>query len=161
MRPITGTATGNGGPLPPQDLPRSQLESDCCLALCHFSAAVERPPVLLPPSPLPAHRSMDPAHRGSRRVYPGALPPELCRELLLIQRSLAVVGYRPHVQSLTLYELVLACPQLLPTVAKARQHIWAAVEEQFDSPCQVWPETTSLISWTAGASIGWHHDANR
>lgn len=115
--------------------------------------------IAFPPSPL--LHSMDPAHRGSRRVYPAALPPELCSELLLIQRSLAVVGYRPHVQSLTLYELVLACPHLLPTVAKARQLIWAAVEEQFDSPCQVWPETTSLISWTAGASIGWHHDANR
>lgn len=104
---------------------------------------------------------MDPAHKGSRRIYQDALPLDLCRELLFIQRSLAVVGYRPHVQSLTLYELVLACPQLLPTVAKARQIIWDLVEAQFDAPFAVWPETTSLISWTAGASIGWHHDANR
>jgi hypothetical protein len=94
-------------------------------------------------------------------VYPNFLPLDLCHELLFIQRSLAVVGYRPNVQSLTLYELLLACPQLLPTVAKARQLIWDAVESQFDAHCQVWPETTSLISWTEGASIGWHHDANR
>lgn len=105
--------------------------------------------------------SMDPAHRGSRRVYHHAVPSDLCQELLFIQRSLAVVGYRPHVQSLTLYEMILACPQLLPVVAKARQLIWDLVEAQFDSPCSVWPETTSLISWTAGASLGWHHDANR
>lgn len=65
---------------------------------------------------------MDPA----RCVYHNALPLELCQELLFIQRSLAVVGYRPHVQSLTLYELLLACPQLLPVVAKARQLIWNA-----------------------------------
>jgi hypothetical protein len=104
---------------------------------------------------------MDPVHRGNRRVYPNFLRLELCQELLFIQRSLAVVGYRPNVQSLTLYELLLACPQLLPAVAKARQLIWDAVEAQFDAHCQVWPETTSLISWTEGASIGWHYDANR
>jgi hypothetical protein len=104
---------------------------------------------------------MDPAHRGSRHVYQDAIPLELCQELLFIQRSLAVAGYRPQVQSLTLYEMILTCPQLLPVVAKARQLIWDLVEAQFDSPCSIWPETTSLISWTAGASIGWHHDANR
>jgi len=104
---------------------------------------------------------MDASHKGSRRVYSHALPIELCRELLCIHRSLAVVGYRPHVQSLTLYELVVSRPQLLPAVAKARQIIWDVVEDLFGLQCQVWPETTSLINWTAGASIGWHHDANR
>jgi hypothetical protein len=111
--------------------------------------------------PFLRHNNMDPVHRGSRHVYQDAIPLGLCQELLFIQRSLAVVGYRPQVQSLTLYEMILTCPQLLPVVAKARQLIWDLVEAQFDSPCSVWPETTSLISWTAGASIGWHHDANR
>jgi hypothetical protein len=65
------------------------------------------------------------------------------------------------VTSLTLYELLLACPQLLPPVAKARQLIWDAVEAQFDMYGSIWPETTSLINWTAGASIGWHYDSNQ
>lgn len=111
--------------------------------------------------PPPPHPHTSPPGVGTRGVYPIALPKQLCQELLFIQRSLAVVGYRPCVTSLTLHEIVQTCPQLLPCLATARQLIWDVVEELFDLPCQVWPETTSLISWSAGASIGWHYDANR
>lgn len=104
---------------------------------------------------------MDPKNKGSRLINSSFLPIDVCQELLFIHRSLAAVGYRPNVQSLTLYDLVLAAPHLLPAVVKARQLVWDRVEEFFGLPCEVWPETTSLINWTTGASIGWHHDDNR
>eukprot|EP00879_Flechtneria_rotunda_P025993 GHRR01027663.1.p1 GENE.GHRR01027663.1~~GHRR01027663.1.p1 ORF type:complete len:377 (+),score=114.07 GHRR01027663.1:121-1251(+) len=39
--------------------------------------------------------------------------------------------------------------------------VWDAVEDHFGIPCQIFAEHTSIITWHAGASIGWHHDANR
>jgi hypothetical protein len=99
--------------------------------------------------------------QGARQLRPAALPLALCRELVCITHALAVVGYRPCVRSLTLHELLRAQPQLLPVVAAARQIVLEAVEAAFDCCCAVWPETTSLISWTAGAALGWHADNNR
>jgi hypothetical protein len=35
------------------------------------------------------------------------------------------------------------------------------VEETFECECELFVEFTALLSWKAGASIDWHHDANR
>ncbi|KAF6258955.1 hypothetical protein COO60DRAFT_1701108 [Scenedesmus sp. NREL 46B-D3] len=96
-----------------------------------------------------------------RAVYKNFLTQHEAQQLLFIQRGLAVSGYRPHVRSLTLFDLVLAEPRLLPPLVRVRQLVLDAVEEHFDRPCQVFVEHTSLISWSPGASIGWHFDSNR
>ena len=35
------------------------------------------------------------------------------------------------------------------------------VEATFGCECELFVEFTGLLSWKAGASIDWHHDANR
>ncbi|WIA10351.1 hypothetical protein OEZ85_010543 [Tetradesmus obliquus] len=97
----------------------------------------------------------------NRAIYEHFLTQQETQQLLFIHRALAVNGYRPHVRSLTLFDVVLAEPRLLPPLVHVRQLVLDAVEEHFDKPCQVFVEHTSLISWGPGASIGWHHDSNR
>ena len=48
----------------------------------------------------------------------GVLPAALCQELLLVARSLAVVGYRPGVCSSTIFEVATAAPALLPPLVR-------------------------------------------
>jgi hypothetical protein len=51
-------------------------------------------------------------------VLDGVLPAALCQELLLVARSLAVVGYRPGVCSSTIFEVATAAPALLPPLVR-------------------------------------------
>lgn len=43
----------------------------------------------------------------------------------------------------------------------AREAVRTAVEAALSLPLGLLIEFTGLISWRPGASIGWHHDANR
>ena len=85
-----------------------------------------------------------------------------CDELVMIHKALSVIGYRKGVRSLTLQDVLSsATPELIVPFMRARQKVWDKVEELFDLPCQLHVEFTGLISWTAGASLGWHTDDNR
>ncbi len=103
-----------------------------------------------------------------RAVADGVLSGDECRELIFVQRALAVMGYRPHVCSLTLHELLHAQPALLVPLVRARHKVWMAVEEQLGVDALgggaqqgLFVETTSLIAWEPGASLGWHTDDNQ
>lgn len=69
------------------------------------------------------------------------------------------MGYRAGVASATVPEMALS-PLLVPMVA-AREAVRTAVEAALSLPLGLLIEFTGLISWRPGASIGWHHDANR
>jgi hypothetical protein len=55
---------------------------------------------------------------STRAVYEHFLTQQEAQQLLFIHRALAVNGYRPHVRSLTLFDLVLAEPRLLPPLVR-------------------------------------------
>eukprot|EP00879_Flechtneria_rotunda_P033657 GHRR01037308.1.p1 GENE.GHRR01037308.1~~GHRR01037308.1.p1 ORF type:complete len:105 (-),score=12.13 GHRR01037308.1:174-488(-) len=54
----------------------------------------------------------------NRGCYARFLPADLCRELIYIHNVFGVVGYRPHVTSTTLLDLVIAEPRFLPVVVR-------------------------------------------
>lgn len=98
---------------------------------------------------------------ASRTLLDGVLSPTECAELIFVLRATAASGYRPHVASATIADVTAAAPALLPALVRARQRIWDAAEDAFDAWGELHVEFTGLLSWGPGASIGWHHDANR
>ncbi|PSC76160.1 prolyl 3-hydroxylase 1 isoform X3 [Micractinium conductrix] len=96
-----------------------------------------------------------------RAVLTGVLPPDICRELIWAARSLAVVGYRDCVASATIFDVASAAPALLMPLVAAREAVRAAAEAALGLELGLLVEFTGLLCWRPGASIGWHHDANR
>ncbi|KAG2446021.1 hypothetical protein HXX76_000623 [Chlamydomonas incerta] len=96
-----------------------------------------------------------------RSVEDGVVPLELCRELVMVYQAVSTVGYRPHVRSATIHDVVTAAPWLLPPLARARHAVLCAVEAAFGLGLELGLEFTGLIGWRQGAALGWHHDANR
>ncbi|KAF3332406.1 Prolyl 3-hydroxylase 1 [Carex littledalei] len=97
-----------------------------------------------------------------RRIIPGFLSLDLCKELEFIHRSCATAGYRTGVLSTTLAHLsATGCSHLLVPFVKIREQLKEAVEEAFDCQFELFVEFTALISWCKGASIGWHSDDNK
>lgn len=76
-----------------------------------------------------------------RLLLDGVLTAQQCAELLLIARSLAVVGYRAHVCSATLFEVAAALPPALIPLVAARQAAQAAVEA-------AWEDRPLLVEFT-------------
>ncbi|KAI3848346.1 hypothetical protein MKW98_005726 [Papaver atlanticum] len=86
----------------------------------------------------------------------------LCKELEFIHKSCCAVGYRPNVFSTTLSHLIATnCGHLLIPFVSIRERLKDKVEEFFGCEYELFIEFTGLISWTKGASIGWHSDDNR
>ncbi|KAG2494536.1 hypothetical protein HYH03_007303 [Edaphochlamys debaryana] len=98
---------------------------------------------------------------STRTILDGIISPDLCRELLLVYRCASCVGYRPHVFSATIHDVVVTAPWLLPPMLRARAAVLAAIEEAFGLTLELSVEFSALIGWEQGASLGWHHDANR
>ncbi|PNH09916.1 Prolyl 3-hydroxylase 1 [Tetrabaena socialis] len=96
-----------------------------------------------------------------RAVLDGVVPPELCAELVFALQAISTVGYRPHVRSATIHDVVATAPWLLPPLLRARAAVLAAVEVAFGLALELCVEFSGLIGWDEGASLGWHHDANR
>ncbi|KAJ4710153.1 2-oxoglutarate (2OG) and Fe(II)-dependent oxygenase superfamily protein [Melia azedarach] len=84
------------------------------------------------------------------------------QELEFIHKSCSTVGYRPNVFSTTLSHLVATNSShfIIPFVP-IRERLKEKVEEFFGCEYELVVEFTGLISWTKGASIGWHSDDNR
>ncbi|KAI3857095.1 hypothetical protein MKW92_038764 [Papaver armeniacum] len=82
----------------------------------------------------------------------------LCK---FIHKSCCTVGYRPNVFSTTLSHLIATCGHLLIPFVSIRERLKDKVEEFFGCEYELFVEFTGLISWTKGASIGWHSDDNR
>eukprot|EP00798_Chlamydomonas_sp_ICE-L_P009727 gene9727-7600_t len=97
----------------------------------------------------------------ARMVVDGVITEEECSELIYIARSLSLPGYRDGVYSATLPNMLRLAPHLVMPMTKVRQKVWRAVEAGFAfEPC-LHVEFTGLLSWNAGANLGWHHDSNR
>ncbi|KAL1366525.1 hypothetical protein AAHE18_03G366600 [Arachis hypogaea] len=97
-----------------------------------------------------------------RVMVPNFLSPEECKELEFIHKSSSTVGYRPNVFSTTLSHLVAtnASHFLIPFIP-IRERLKDKLEEFFNCQYELFVEFTALISWSRGASIGWHSDDNR
>ena len=67
-------------------------------------------------------------------VLDGVVPVALCQELLLLARSLAVVGYRPGVCSSTIFEVAAAAPALLPPLVRSPSACAAAASHRVAAP---------------------------
>ncbi|KAL6187583.1 hypothetical protein ACLB2K_038981 [Fragaria x ananassa] len=90
------------------------------------------------------------------------LSAEECKELEFIHKSNCTVGYRPNVFSTTLSHLIATnCAHLIMPFVPIRERLKEKVEEFFGCEYELFIEFTGLISWTRGASIGWHSDDNR
>lgn len=55
-------------------------------------------------------------------VLDGVLSPAACRELIMLARSLAVVGYRDNVSSATIFEVAAAAPEVLVPLVRPTAH---------------------------------------
>ncbi|KAF5197574.1 2-oxoglutarate (2OG) and Fe(II)-dependent oxygenase superfamily protein [Thalictrum thalictroides] len=87
---------------------------------------------------------------------------DLCKELEFIHKSCSAVGYRPNVFSTTLSHLIATnCGHLILPFVSIRERLKEKAEEFFGCEYELFVEFTGLISWTKGASIGWHSDDNR
>ncbi|TXG57131.1 hypothetical protein EZV62_018444 [Acer yangbiense] len=97
-----------------------------------------------------------------RVILNNFLSMEECKELELIQKSCSTVGYRPNVFSTTLSHLIATNSShfIMPFVP-IRERLKEMLEDFFDCQYELVIEFTGLISWTSGASIGWHSDDNR
>ncbi|XP_021641297.2 uncharacterized protein LOC110636073 isoform X2 [Hevea brasiliensis] len=85
-----------------------------------------------------------------------------CKELEFIHKSSSTVGYRPNVFSTTLSHLIATnCPHFIIPFVPIRERLKEKVEEFFGCEYELFVEFTGLISWSKGASIGWHSDDNR
>ncbi|MED6193663.1 hypothetical protein PIB30_021638 [Stylosanthes scabra] len=102
----------------------------------------------------------DSQHR--RLILPNFLSPQECKELQFIHKSSSTVGYRPNVFSTTLSHVIAtsSCHFLIPFIP-IRERLKDKVEEFFRCEYELFIEFTGLISWTRGATIGWHTDDNR
>ncbi|KAK1380675.1 Procollagen-proline 3-dioxygenase [Heracleum sosnowskyi] len=90
------------------------------------------------------------------------LSPDLCKELEFIHKSCSTTGYRPNVFSTTLSHLIATnSSHLIIPFVSIRERLKEKVEEFFGCEFELFIEFTGLISWTKGASIGWHSDDNR
>ncbi|GAB2279928.1 hypothetical protein Dimus_014563 [Dionaea muscipula] len=97
-----------------------------------------------------------------RRIIRNFIPLQLCKELEFIHKSNCTVGYRPAVFSTTLSHLIATnCPHLIMPFVPLRERLREKVEEVFGCELELVIEFTGLISWSKGASIGWHSDDNR
>ncbi|KAG2452580.1 hypothetical protein HYH02_002817 [Chlamydomonas schloesseri] len=79
----------------------------------------------------------------------------------MVYQAVSTVGYRPHVRSATIHDVVTTAPWLLPPLARARRAVLCAVEAAFGLALELGVEFSGLIGWRPGAQLGWHHDANR
>ncbi|XP_056165854.1 uncharacterized protein LOC115670823 isoform X3 [Syzygium oleosum] len=87
---------------------------------------------------------------------------EQCKELEFIHKSCSTVGYRPCVFSTTLSHLIATnSAHLIMPLVLIREKLKEKVEEFFACEYELCIEFTGLVSWTKGASIGWHSDDNR
>ncbi|WOH13258.1 hypothetical protein DCAR_0832767 [Daucus carota subsp. sativus] len=90
------------------------------------------------------------------------ISPDLCKELEFIHKSCSTTGYRSNVFSTTLSHLIATnSSQLIIPFVSIRERLKEKVEEFFGCEFELFIEFTGLISWTRGASIGWHSDDNR
>ncbi|KAL0539611.1 hypothetical protein IC582_023827 [Cucumis melo] len=97
-----------------------------------------------------------------RLILENFLSREECRELEFIHKSCCTVGYRPNVLSTTLLHLVATnSAHLIIPFVPIREKLKEKAEEFFGCHYELFVEFTGLISWTRGASIGWHSDDNR
>ncbi|KAL8229893.1 hypothetical protein R6Q57_014793 [Mikania cordata] len=97
-----------------------------------------------------------------RLILHGLLSPDVCKELEFIHKSCSTIGYRQNVFSTTLSHLIAtnSAHLILPFIP-LREKIKEKAEEFFGCEYELFIEFTGLISWTKGASIGWHSDDNR
>ncbi|GLJ12414.1 hypothetical protein SUGI_0190480 [Cryptomeria japonica] len=97
-----------------------------------------------------------------RLILPGFLSHDACKELEFIHKSCSTVGYRANVFSTTLAHLIATnCAYLIMPFIPIREKLRESIEDFFDCQLELFIEFTGLISWTKGASIGWHSDDNR
>ncbi|XP_050375239.1 uncharacterized protein LOC126792801 [Argentina anserina] len=97
-----------------------------------------------------------------RLLLPNFLSARECKELEFIHKSNCTVGYRPNVFSTTLSHLIATnCAHLIMPFVPIRERLKEKVEEFFGCEYELFVEFTGLISWSRGASIGWHSDDNR
>ncbi|XP_071735743.1 uncharacterized protein [Rutidosis leptorrhynchoides] len=97
-----------------------------------------------------------------RLILNNFLSPDLCKELEFIHKSSSTIGYRQNVFSTTLSHLIATnSPHLILPFIPIREKLKEKVEEFFGCEFELVIEFTGLISWTKGASIGWHSDDNR
>ncbi|CAN1152077.1 Prolyl 3-hydroxylase 1, partial [Linum perenne] len=98
----------------------------------------------------------------ARLIIPDFLSFQECQELEFIHRSCSTLGYRPNVFSTTLSHLIATnSSHLIVPFLSIRERLKDKVEEFFHCEYELCVEFTGLISWTRGASIGWHTDDNR
>ncbi|ESW30777.1 hypothetical protein PHAVU_002G181600 [Phaseolus vulgaris] len=97
-----------------------------------------------------------------RLFIPNFLSLDECRELEFIHKSSSTVGYRPNVFSTTLSHLIATNSShfVIPFIP-IRERLKDRLEEFFKCEYELFIEFTGLISWSKGASIGWHSDNNR
>nr|XP_043626230.1 uncharacterized protein LOC122597730 isoform X1 [Erigeron canadensis] len=97
-----------------------------------------------------------------RLILHNFLSPDLCKELEFIHKSCSTIGYRQNVFSTTLSHLIATnSSHLILPFIPIREKLKEKVEEFFGCEYELFVEFTGLISWTKGASIGWHSDDNR
>ncbi|CAN6549710.1 unnamed protein product [Malus baccata var. baccata] len=107
---------------------------------------------------------MGEAEEGGRRrlILHNFLSLQECKELEFIHKSNFTVGYRPNVFSTTLSHLIATnSAHLIIPFVPVRERLKEKVEEFFGCQFELFVEFTGLISWSRGASIGWHSDDNR
>ncbi|KAF8389678.1 hypothetical protein HHK36_024197 [Tetracentron sinense] len=93
---------------------------------------------------------------------PVANPNWVSQELEFIHKSCSTVGYRPNVFSTTLSHLIATnSSHLIFPFVSIRERLKEKAEEFFGCEYELFVEFTGLISWSRGASIGWHSDDNR
>ncbi|KAK9277543.1 hypothetical protein L1049_007088 [Liquidambar formosana] len=86
----------------------------------------------------------------------------LIQELEFIHKSCSTIGYRPNVFSTTLSHLIATnSAHLIFPFVPIRERLKEKAEEFFGCEYELFVEFTGLISWSRGASIGWHSDDNR
>ncbi|KAK7399895.1 hypothetical protein VNO78_11090 [Psophocarpus tetragonolobus] len=97
-----------------------------------------------------------------RMFIPKLLSLKQCRELEFVHKSSSTVGYRANVFSTTLSHLIATNSShlILPFIS-IRERLKEKLEEFFKCEYELFVEFTALISWSKGASIGWHTDDNR
>lgn len=103
------------------------------------------------------------ADRGHPRlIVPNFLSSDQCKEFEFIHKSCSTIGYRPNVFSTTLSHLIATnSSHLILPFVPIRERLKEKVEEFFGCEYELSVEFTGLISWSRGASIGWHSDDNR
>ncbi|KAK8516762.1 hypothetical protein V6N11_007527 [Hibiscus sabdariffa] len=97
-----------------------------------------------------------------RLILHNFLREDECKELEFIHKSCSTIGYRPNVFSTTLSHLLATnSSHLIIPFLPIRDRLKEKVEEFFGCEYELVTEFTGLISWSRGASIGWHSDDNR